>query len=903
MKILIWGGSGVISGYLPEAALQEKYEVTCICRGNKMGYIPQGTEILKIDCNDEIAVKRVLDGKQFDVTVDFLSFFQKDIAIKLKALRGKVKHYIFISSACVYTSHDNMRKFVESDEKENMWDYAVGKMACEAYLSEYGKKRGIAYTIVRPPITYGVQRIPFQINSFLNSYSIVLRMKADDPILMAGDGNNYHTFTHSWDFCRILVKLFLNEKAFGEDVHITSGVAYTWNEVLEYIVQTVKIKPEIVYLPPKEIESSPLFKGSMMGDKARNMLYDNRKMQSMLQEPYNFSVSLEQGIRQTYNFMSHHRQFQQIDRYWNGEIDKLVGNRKKTWIMQPSIQDQEIKYYIEWNGRYSRDFVYVMEKHLSIAGYIVLEKEKKQEIHKEDKLYFLSDIKEKKKGFYKVIICRSPKTCREEDIEKYGICYKEEWEYAEDMLYLLDYDQLQLYLKKRKLVLWGAGQMAKDFLSKYPFVKPAYFVDSDEKKQGTYLLGSQIYSTEHLAQENLNEIFLIVTAPYEEIRLILENMGWKEGENFVEASVFRVRPSELMRKILDAPTRTDWQCRNPFEHVRLTADGNYTYCYCADHTQVQMGKMQCLTMDDYQNSSLLRVVQLSVLNGTYIFCDENFCSMLRKQLDKKMLRKDYEYPVLKTGDFPLVTDINIDRSCNLYCASCRRERIICHDNQRQKLTEKIMEQILPKTEILFIAGDGEVFASNYYRQILYAKQYRKLQGIIILSNGNICREEDWNHIIELVDGNVFVAFSVDAATQETYKKLRRGGDFRKVETHIRYLSQLKKTGKIRKIALNFVIQKENYQELEAFVSWGKNLGADYFNITFLDNWGLWTEEEFRNRRLYETKENVFPELQNELDKLKKYGKCIMVDAAYRFRQIAYASLKQQEDIFEYDILR
>ena len=499
MKILIWGGSGVISGYLPEAAIQERHEVTCICRGNRIGYIPQGVEILKANCNDETTVKTVLGEKQFDVTVDFLSFSQQDIAMKLKILRGKIKQYIFISSACVYTSHEIMRKFIESDEKENVWDYAVGKLACESYLSEYAKKWGIAYTIVRPPITYGVQRIPFQINSFLNSYSLILRMKTHDPILMADDGNNYHTFTHSWDFCRILVKLFLNEKAFGEDVHITSGVAYTWNDVLEYIVQIVKIKPEVVYLPSEKIEVSPLFRGSMAGDKARNMLYDNQKMQSMLREPYRSFISLEEGIRQTYNFMSHHRQFQQIDRYWNGEVDKLIGNRRRNWIAQPSIQNEETKYYIEWNGRYSRDFVYVMKERLPIVGYIYLEK--KQVINEKEKIYFLSDVKKQKIGSYKVIICRTPGACKEEEIEKYGIRYKEEWEYAEDMLYLLDYDHLQLYLKKKKLVLWGAGQIARDFIFKYPFIKPAYLVDKNEKKQGTDLLGNQICSCEYFPHQ------------------------------------------------------------------------------------------------------------------------------------------------------------------------------------------------------------------------------------------------------------------------------------------------------------------------------------------------------------------------------------------------------------------
>lgn len=875
--------------------MQENHEVTCICRGNRASYIPQGVELLRVDCNDGAAVKEALEGKRFDITVDFLSFTRQDIEMKLKILCGKVKHYIFISSACVYTSANPLRRFIESDQKDNAWAYAVGKMACETYLAEYGKRWGLIYTIVRPPITYGIQRIPFQINSFLNSYSLILRMKADKPILMAGDGNNYHTFTHAWDFCRILVRLFLNERAFNEDVHITSGTAYTWNEVLEYIIQTVGINPEVIYLSPKEIEMSPLFEGSMAGDKARNMLYDNRKMQDMLQEPYIFSISLEQGLLQTYEHMSRHRQFRQIDRYWDREVDRLIGGNKITWVVKPPVQDKKIRYYIEWKGRYSRDFAYAMDGLLLIAGYVNLEE---KENNTQKKIYSLSDLKKQKKGSYKLIICRNPKECREEMIEKYGIRYKEDWEYAEDMLYLLDQAQFELYLKGKKLILWGAGQATRDLLQKYPFIKPAYLVDKDEKKQETYLLGNPIFSIKYLTQETLGMSFLLVTAPYDEVRPVLEDMRWKEGEDFADAAIFRTPPSELMRKVLYAPTQTDWQCRNPFEHVRITSAGEYTYCYCADHAQVQMGKIQCLSMDDYQRSSLLRIVRLSVINGTYVFCDPNYCSILRKCLDKGRHERDYRYSVLRIETLPLVTDINIDESCNLYCASCRKERFFCRNVQKQRLTEMVKEQVLPKSEILFIAGNGEVFASDYYRQILYAEQYKRLKGIIVLSNGNICRKEIWEHITRLVNGNVFVSFSIDAATQETYQKLRRGGDFRRVEEHICYLAQLKEAGKIKKIALNFVIQKENYQELEEFVLWGMDLGADYFNFTFLENWGLWTEEEFRDKCLYKTKEQVLPKLQKELDKLKRYGDCIMIDEAYRFRQTAYASLRREGVCFE-----
>lgn len=890
MRVLIFGGSGVISGYLSNIAVEKGYNVSCVCRGNKNNYIPRKVEILHADCNSEDDLNRVLKEEYFDVVVDFLSFYSKDIALKLNVLNGHIRQYIFISSACVYTSQNPWKKFVESDAKNNSWDYAIGKLACEDYLSSFCKNRMMTYTIVRPPLTYGVQRMPFQINSFLNSYSIVLRMKSGDPVLMAGDGNNYHTFTHAWDFCQVLTEMFLNVKAFGEDVHITSGISYTWNEVLDYISNEVKIKPKIICLSPAKIEESMLFKGSMTGDKARNMLYDNSKMQSLLKEPYLFSITLEEGIHNTYDFMRHHRQFQKIDRDWNEEINQLIGYRKKNQISVVRQLDVE-KYYIELNGRYSRDFSYAFKNIIPIAGYVSIGKIKELNSYLGKPVYSLDELKNYDKGFYKIVICRSPDECQEEELEQYGIRYAEHWKYAEDMLELLDKNQLELYIKGRKIIVWGAGLSARNFLTMYPFITPEYLIDKDCKKYGTHLFGHVVCSLDRLKQENKEECYVVVAAPYTEVKCELEGMGWQEGRNFVDVSAFWTRPSEVMHKILYSPTRTVWQCKNPFEHVRIMNNGNFTYCYCADSSQMNMGRIPFLKFEEYQKSCLLRLIRLSMLNGTYVFCNKKYCSMLRKKLSEESIEKDYEYPLLESDKFKLVTDINIDESCNLYCASCRNQVIIDRSEWKQRLTESVIEQVLPETEILFMAGNGEVFASSYYKQILHARQYKKIIGIMILSNGNICKKDEWDYITNMVGGNVHVSFSVDAATEKTYCKLRRGGDFKKVEANIRYVCNLKRHGKVRCVALNFVMQRENYRELEDFVIWGKELGVDYFNITYLENWGTWTEEEFLEKCMYQTEKNPCRELQEEIKKTKKYGDCILLDDAYRYRQIAYSILK------------
>lgn len=544
-----------------------------------------------------------------------------------------------------------------------------------------------------------------------------------------------------------------------------------------------------------------------------------------------------------------------------------------------------MEYYIEKRGRYSRDFTYIFKDELCIKGYVSFT-EKKEEVLSFD------EIKEELISMKNrmLLICRNNNDIIKKEIEDdYEIVYGKDWIYAEDLFWILDKKHLDGYVAGRRVICWGAGHIAKDLMDKFPFLKISYFVDRDKEKQKKELNGKKIKRIEELKEEDKENCFVIVAAPYLEVKEELERWGWKEGKNFIDARAFPVRPSDLMKQILNAKSKTKWQCHYPFEHVRIVPTGQYSYCFFAEAERIGLGNIKYQDYLDYERSIILKLVRLSVLNGTYVFCDPNRCSKVRKA---NLSEEIEEYQILDSKDYLKALSVDIDDSCNLHCVSCRNMIVNYESRQKQVLTDRIIDQILPTINILFIAGNGELFLSPYYKQILYSKNYKQLKGIMTLSNGTLCDKEIWQHIVELADGNVISSFSVDAATEETYKKIRRGGNFKKVEENIKYVCSLRKNGRIKRIFLNFVIQKENYKELEQFVIWGKKMGVDYFNITFLDNWGTWTEEEFKKICMYETKEKLLPELQDEIDKLKKYGECVLIDSGNHYREMNYKLLME-----------
>ena len=82
--------------------------------------------------------------------------------------------------------------------------------------------------------------------------------------------------------------------------------------------------------------------------------------------------------------------------------------------------------------------------------------------------------------------------------------------------------------------------------------------------------------------------------------------------------------------------------------------------------------------------------------------------------------------------------------------------------------------------------------------------------------------------------------SIDGASKETYEKLRLGGKWDKVNENLECISQLKKKHNFRFI-LHFVVQKENYHEMEDIIELGKHYGADRVWLNRITDWQTFSD--------------------------------------------------------------
>lgn len=329
MKVLFIGGTGRLSRDVAYLAADKGYEVYLLTRGSKERkiFVDERYTMLYADITNADQTKKIIADYHFDVVIDFLTFNQYELKRNLKIFDGAFYQYIFISSATVYEKKNEDEVISEQTTLvgNKKWDYAYKKAECEHYLKEYFNGKEEKYTIIRPYVTYSNSRIPYPIitPSSKDEYSIIRRVKMNKPIPVFDDGKTITTLTHTKDFAKGAVGLFMNPKAYGEDFHITSDTHTTWGKVLDCLGSSLGLKVVKKEMSVDQISKSYTFyKDILEGDKAHKMIFDNTKIKDAVPD-CNFEVNLEQGIAEVVDFYESHPELQYVDFYWDGRIDRM----------------------------------------------------------------------------------------------------------------------------------------------------------------------------------------------------------------------------------------------------------------------------------------------------------------------------------------------------------------------------------------------------------------------------------------------------------------------------------------------------------------------------------------------------------------------------------------------------
>ena len=103
MKVLIIGGTGLISTAITGQLLERGDDVTLYNRGKSEARIPAGAKTLHGDRKQYAEFeKQMAEAGNFDCVIDMVGFVPEDAESVVRAFKGRIGHFIFCSTVCVY---------------------------------------------------------------------------------------------------------------------------------------------------------------------------------------------------------------------------------------------------------------------------------------------------------------------------------------------------------------------------------------------------------------------------------------------------------------------------------------------------------------------------------------------------------------------------------------------------------------------------------------------------------------------------------------------------------------------------------------------------------------------------------------------------------------------------------
>ncbi len=295
-------------------------------------------------------------------------------------------------------------------------------------------------------------------------------------------------------------------------------------------------------------------------------------------------------------------------------------------------------------------------------------------------------------------------------------------------------------------------------------------------------------------------------------------------------------------------------CAKPFEYFSVHQEGEVSCC-CRGWLPKNIGSLQTNEFMDVWNSDAAQEIRASILDGTFKYCRTKQCPLIgnntlpyREDVSDPDLKEIIENGLTVLKKKPKNMNLAYDRSCNLSCPSCRTEPIMLKKgseyDRKKQLQDRLLADGLDDAEMLIVTGSGDPFASELYRTLLAtldSEQYPKLK-VHLITNAQLFTPqiwEKWHKIHKSIKG---VQISIDAASEETYRILRRGGEFKRLLVNLEFVRSLKNKGILDWVSIEFVVQEKNYKEMKDFVKLGKSFDFDRVGFAGIRNLGTYGDE-------------------------------------------------------------
>jgi len=310
MKVLVLGGTGLISGGIVTQLLARGAKVTTYSRHARRSDASPGAtsytggaaageiSLLRGDRLDEARFVSSFEGSRYDVVIDMICFSPGDARCTVRAFAGHCDQLIFCSTVCTYGPGLPPHVLVdESFPQLPVTPYGSGKAACERIFERAHDDGAFAVTIVRPSHTYGPGApLVDQLEGDSGTWD---RIERGLPILCAGDGLGLWQSTHRDDCGKFFAHAALNPRTYGEAYNATGDAVFTWRDYYRQAAGALGTRARLVFVPASWLLSALPHRFGFLRETTRfHGAYSSAKAKAHVPE-FRCEIEFAVGARET----------------------------------------------------------------------------------------------------------------------------------------------------------------------------------------------------------------------------------------------------------------------------------------------------------------------------------------------------------------------------------------------------------------------------------------------------------------------------------------------------------------------------------------------------------------------------------------------------------------------------
>lgn len=254
MRVLVLGGTGLISQAIVRQLVAQGHEVHIYNRGRTAGELPLVAGRLLGERGAVAERRHEFESMSLDCVIDMVGYTKAEAQALVGAFSGIVPQVIYCSTTDIYVKGPGPYPLSEASPRgaRPSFPYAMGKVESEELLEAEAGHGAFALTIIRPAQTYGGPGHGPNHPLGHRGYNL-LRAVEGQTVILHGDASSLWCAAFAPDVAAAFVAAAGNTKAFGRDYIAAGNEVVTWRRYWEIAAEAFGGPPLRVLTVPTEL--------------------------------------------------------------------------------------------------------------------------------------------------------------------------------------------------------------------------------------------------------------------------------------------------------------------------------------------------------------------------------------------------------------------------------------------------------------------------------------------------------------------------------------------------------------------------------------------------------------------------------------------------------------------------